>query len=146
MQVFLYDDNFYFLRPKILASPEIQMPDNSTTVKPPDGLWRPQFDKANNVWHESADQEYKDIQKNKYQNEFESNTVMEQLVTLRQQLADEKLARKQAEKAQNTLGIQLTTEVLARKEAEDLNQSLGEQMAILKLDVLSLKGEMTSES
>nr|WP_269802340.1 hypothetical protein [Bacillus sp. G16] len=142
----MYDDNFYFLRPKILSSPQSQMPDNSTTVKPPDGLWRPQFDKANNVWNESADQEYKDFQKNKYQDELEPNPIMEQLVTLGQQLADEKLARKQAEKAQNTLGIQLTEEVLARKEAEAWNQSLGEQMAILKLDILSLKGGMTSES
>ncbi|MDK2600277.1 XkdW family protein [Bacillus stercoris] len=40
----------------------------------------------------------------------------------------------------------MTAEVLARKEAETLNQSLGEQVASLKLDVLYLKGGMTSES
>ncbi|MFT4449096.1 XkdW family protein [Bacillus subtilis] len=146
MQVFLYDENFYFLRPKILDDPASPMPKNSTTVKPPDGLWRPQFDKVDNVWYESADQEYKDNQKNKYPDELEPNPIMEQLATLGQQLADEKLARKQAEQAQNALGVQLTAEVLARKEAEALNQSLGEQMAVLKLDVLSLKGGMTSES
>ncbi|MED4649305.1 hypothetical protein P9293_18255 [Bacillus inaquosorum] len=146
MQVFLYDENFYYLRPKILDDPASPMPQNSTTVKPPDGLWRPQFNKDNNVWNESADQEYKNNQKNKYQDVVEPNPIMEQLSTLGQQLADEKLARKQAEQAQNALGVQLTAEVLARKEAEALSQSLGEQMAVLKLDVLSLKGGMTSES
>lgn len=148
MQVFLYDDNYYFLRPKILDNPESQMPENSTKIKPPDGLWRPRFDTVNNVWNESADQEYKEIQKNKYKDELElkPNPILEQLGTLGQQLVDEKLARKQAEKARNALGIQLTAEVLARKKAEALNQSLGEQMAVLKLDVLNLKGGMTDES
>lgn len=42
--------------------------------------------------------------------------------------------------------MQLTEEVIARKEAEALSQSLGKQIAALKLDLLNLKGGMTSES
>lgn len=107
-------------------------------------MWRPLFDEEKQTWVETADEEYKEQLK---QGSIpETNPIAEQLATLGQQLADEKLARKQAELAQNALGVQLTAEVLARKEAENLNQSLGEQVASLKLDVLYLKGGMTSES
>lgn len=59
----LYDENFYFQRPEILDSTSSIMPQNSTSIKPPDGLWRPQFDEVNKIWNESADQEYKENQK-----------------------------------------------------------------------------------
>ncbi|MDL0428629.1 XkdW family protein [Bacillus sp. 4A_MP3] len=112
MQVFLYDENFYFQRPEILNSTSSSMPQNSTTIKPPDGLWRPQFDEVNKIWKESADQEYKENQKNKYQDVVEPDPIVEQLKEIGQQLADEKLVRKQAEQAQNALGVQLSAEVV----------------------------------
>ncbi|KIN30948.1 hypothetical protein B4069_3021 [Bacillus subtilis] len=86
-------------------------------------MWRPLFDEEKQTWVETADEEYKE--KIKQGSIPETNPIEEQLATLGQQLADEKLAR---------------------KEAETLNQSLGEQVASLKLDVLYLKGGMTSES
>lgn len=123
------------------------IPANATDIPPEingEGMWRPLFDEEKQTWVETADEEYKEQLK---QGSIpETNPIAEQLATLGQQLADEKLARKQAELAQNALGVQLTAEVLARKEAETLNQSLGEQVASLKLDVLYLKGGMTSES
>ncbi|NMW08163.1 hypothetical protein HKK68_02250 [Bacillus velezensis] len=141
MQVFLYDENFYFQRPEILDSTSSIMPQNSTSIKPPDGLWRPQFDEVNKIWNESADQEYKENQKNKYQDVMEPDPIVEQLKEIGQQLADEKLARKQAEQAQNALGVQLSAEVVAREKTEMLNKALGEQIASLKLEFLNVKGE-----
>ncbi|MGX4254918.1 XkdW family protein [Bacillus sp. YH3-2-B2] len=141
MQVFLYDENFYFQRPEILDSISSTMPQNSTTIKPPDGLWRPQFDEVNKIWNESADQKYKENQKNKYQDVVEPDPIVEQLKEIGQQLADEKLARKQAEQAQNALGVQLSAEVVAREKTEMLNKALGEKLASLKLELLHVKGE-----
>ncbi|MCY8103428.1 XkdW family protein [Bacillus mojavensis] len=145
------EDNIYLGRPVELhldrESGRYNLPANATDLPPEingEGMWRPLFDEEKQIWVETADEEYKDGLKQG--NIPESNPITDQLATLGQQLADEKLARKQAEQAQNALGMQLTAEVLARKEAEALNQSLGEQMAVLKLDVLSLKGGMTNES
>ncbi|MCY9197372.1 XkdW family protein [Bacillus atrophaeus] len=145
------EDKIYLGRPVELhldrESGRYNIPANATDLPPEingEGMWRPLFDEEKQIWVETADEEYKDGLKQG--NIPESNPITDQLATLGQQLADEKLARKQAEQAQNALGKQLTAEVLARKEAEALNQSLGEQMAVLKLDVLSLKGGMTNES
>ncbi|WP_339180941.1 XkdW family protein [Bacillus sp. FSL R5-0560] len=145
------EDKIYLGRPVELypdrESGRYVIPANATDIPPEingEGMWRPLFDEEKQTWVETADEEYKE--QLKQGGIPETNPIAEQLATLGQQLADEKLARKQAEQAQNALGVQLTAEVLARKEAEALNQSLGEQMAVLKLDVLSLKGGMTSES
>ncbi|WP_246609345.1 XkdX family protein [Bacillus inaquosorum] len=60
-------------------------------------MWQPLFDEEKQTWVETADEEYKE--KLKLDSIPETNPIAEQLATLGQQLADEKLARKQAEQA-----------------------------------------------
>nr|MDH3163120.1 XkdW family protein [Bacillus licheniformis] len=116
MQVFLYDDDFYYKRPEIIVDPG-SMPENSTAVKPKDGLWRAKFIPSLNDWVEGADQEYiNGLKKDQF---VEKNPVSERLSALGRQLADEKLARKQAEIA---------------------NKALGEHLVSLKLELLNIKG------
>ncbi|WFA04402.1 hypothetical protein [Bacillus sp. HSf4] len=64
IQVFQYDINF--LLTDILIVEEIDeegnyvLPENSTTISPPEGLYKPKFYPDENVWKESATQEYID--------------------------------------------------------------------------------------
>lgn len=74
------------------------IPANATDIPPEingEGMWRPLFDEEKQTWVETADEEYKE--KLKQGSIPETNPIEEQLATLGQQLADEKLARKQAE-------------------------------------------------
>ncbi|KIU12243.1 hypothetical protein ABEY05_13395 [Bacillus subtilis] len=123
------------------------IPKNATDIPPElngEGMWRPMFNEEKQTWIETADQAYKKSLLKDVPSE--SNPTNDQLSALGKQLTEEKLARIQADQAQKALGMQLTEEVIARKEAEALSQSLGKQIAALKLDLLNLKGGMTSES
>ncbi|AMQ73714.1 MULTISPECIES: XkdW family protein [Bacillus] len=79
-----------------------------------EGMWRPFFDEEKQEWVETADEVYKDSLKK------DTAPDSNQLAGLGGQLANEKLARKAAEQAQ---------------------QSLGRQLASLKLELLNVKGE-----
>jgi len=65
IQVFQYDVNF--LLTDILIVEEIDeegnyvLPENTTTIAPPEGLYKPKFYPDKKVWKESATQEYIDI-------------------------------------------------------------------------------------
>ncbi|MFJ9289789.1 XkdW family protein [Bacillus halotolerans] len=123
------------------------IPENATDIPPElngEGMWRPMFNEEKRIWIETADQAYKESLLKDVTSE--PNPTNDQLSALGKQLTEEKLSRIQADQAHKALGMQLTEEVLARKEAEALSQSLGKQIAALKLDVLNLKGGMTSES
>lgn len=93
------------------------MPANAADVPPEingEGMWRPFFDEEKQEWVETADKAYKDSLKK------DTAPDSNQLAGLGGQLANEKLARKAAEQAQ---------------------QSLGRQLASLKLELLNVKGE-----
>ncbi|MBU0443592.1 XkdW family protein [Bacillus velezensis] len=120
--IFPYDnDNIYTGTPVELypdsETGDYLMPANAADFPPEingEGMWRPFFDEEKQEWVETADEAYKDSLKK------DTAPDSNQLAGLGGQLANEKLARKAAEQAQ---------------------QSLGRQLASLKLELLNLKGE-----
>lgn len=119
--IFPYDnDNIYTGTPVELypdsETGDYLMPANAADFPPEingEGMWRPFFDEEKQEWVETADEAYKDSLK-RYGSRFKP------ACRPRGQLANEKLARKAAEQAQ---------------------QSLGRQLASLKLELLNIKGE-----
>ncbi|MBR7878592.1 MULTISPECIES: XkdW family protein [Bacillus] len=120
--IFPYDnDNIYTGTPIELypdsETGDYMMPPNAADFPPEingEGMWRPFFDEEKQEWVETADEAYKDSLKK------DTAPHSNQLAGLGGQLANEKLARKAAEQAQ---------------------QSLGRQLASLKLELLNVKGE-----
>ncbi|AHZ15232.1 MULTISPECIES: XkdW family protein [Bacillus] len=120
--IFPYDnDNIYTGTPVELypdsETGDYLMPANAADFPPEingEGMWRPFFDEEKQEWVETADEAYKDSLKK------DTAPDSNQLAGLGGQLANEKLARKAAEQAQ---------------------QSLGRQLASLKLELLNVKGE-----
>ncbi|MGF9973019.1 XkdW family protein [Bacillus sp. FSL K6-2861] len=120
--IFPYDnDNIYTGSPVELypdsETGDYMMPPNAADFPPEingEGMWRPFFDAEKQEWVETADEAYKDSLKK------DTAPDSNQLAGLGGQLANEKLARKAAEQAQ---------------------QSLGRQLASLKLELLNVKGE-----
>ncbi|MEC1336853.1 XkdW family protein [Bacillus velezensis] len=120
--IFPYDnDNIYTGTPVELypdsETGDYLMPANAADFPPEingEGMWRPFFDEEKQEWVETADEAYKDSLKK------DTAPDSNQLAGLGGQLANEKLARKAAEQAQ---------------------QSLGRQLASLKLEFLNVKGE-----
>ncbi|MGU9968098.1 XkdW family protein [Bacillus sp. N1(2025)] len=120
--IFPYDnDNIYTGTPVELypdsETGDYLMPANAADFPPEingEGMWRPFFDEEKQEWVETADEAYKDSLKK------DTAPDSNQLAGLGRQLANEKLARKAAEQAQ---------------------QSLGRQLASLKLELLNIKGE-----
>ncbi|MFP3671633.1 XkdW family protein [Bacillus velezensis] len=120
--IFPYDnDNIYTGTPIELypdsETGDYMMPANAADFPPEingEGMWRPFFDEEKQEWVETADKAYKDSLKK------DTAPDSNQLAGLGGQLANEKLARKAAEQAQ---------------------QSLGRQLASLKLELLNVKGE-----
>ncbi|KUP42950.1 hypothetical protein AVR63_03745 [Bacillus velezensis] len=120
--IFPYDnDNIYTGTPVELypdsETGDYIMPANAADFPPEingEGMWRPFFDEEKQEWVETADEAYKDSLKK------DTAPDSNQLAGLGGQLANEKLARKAAEQAQ---------------------QSLGRQLASLKLEFLNVKGE-----
>ncbi|OWP58118.1 hypothetical protein ETZ92_001945 [Bacillus velezensis] len=120
--IFPYDnDNIYTGTPVELypdsETGDYLMPANAADFPPEingEGMWRPFFDEEKQEWVETADKAYKDSLKK------DTAPDSNQLAGLGGQLANEKLARKAAEQAQ---------------------QSLGRQLASLKLELLNVKGE-----
>ncbi|AVB10949.1 MULTISPECIES: XkdW family protein [Bacillus] len=120
--IFPYDnDNIYTGTPVELypdsETGDYLMPANAADFPPEingEGMWRPFFDEEKQEWVETADEAYKDSLKK------DTAPDSNQLAGLGGQLANEKLARKAAEQAQ---------------------QSLGRQLASLKLELLNIKGE-----
>ncbi|MEC0448659.1 MULTISPECIES: XkdW family protein [Bacillus] len=120
--IFPYDnDNIYTGTPVELypdsETGDYLMPANAADFPPEingEGMWRPFFDEEKQEWVETADEAYKDSLKK------DTAPDSNQLAGLGGQLANEKLARKAAEQAQ---------------------QSLGRQLVSLKLELLNVKGE-----
>lgn len=120
--IFPYDnDNIYTGTPVELypdsETGDYLVPANAADFPPEingEGMWRPFFDEEKQEWVETADEAYKDSLKK------DTAPDSNQLAGLGGQLANEKLARKAAEQAQ---------------------QSLGRQLASLKLELLNVKGE-----
>ncbi|NOL14155.1 hypothetical protein FJP86_06350 [Bacillus velezensis] len=120
--IFPYDnDNIYTGTPVELypdsETGDYMMPPNAAGFPPEingEGMWRPFFDEEKQEWVETADEAYKESLKK------DTAPDSNQLAGLGGQLANEKLARKAAEQAQ---------------------QSLGRQLASLKLELLNVKGE-----
>ncbi|WP_168237132.1 XkdW family protein [Bacillus velezensis] len=120
--IFPYDnDNIYTGTPVELypdsETGDYVMPPNAAGFPPEingEGMWRPFFDEEKHEWVETADEAYKESLKK------DTAPDSNQLAGLGEQLANEKLARKAAEQAQ---------------------QSLGRQLASLKLELLHVKGE-----
>ncbi|AGF28108.1 MULTISPECIES: XkdW family protein [Bacillus] len=120
--IFPYDnDNIYTGTPVELypdsETGDYVMPPNAAGFPPEingEGMWRPFFDEEKQEWVETADEAYKESLKK------DTAPDSNQLAGLGGQLANEKLARKAAEQAQ---------------------QSLGRQLASLKLELLNVKGE-----
>ncbi|APB81737.1 hypothetical protein BAMY_06270 [Bacillus amyloliquefaciens] len=120
--IFPYDnDNIYTGTPVELypdsETGDYVMPPNAADLPPEingEGMWRPFFDEEKQEWVETADEAYKESLKK------DTAPDSNQLAGLGGQLANEKLARKAAEQAQ---------------------QSLGRQLASLKLELLNVKGE-----
>ncbi|AIU81408.1 MULTISPECIES: XkdW family protein [Bacillus amyloliquefaciens group] len=120
--IFPYDnDNIYTGTPVELypdsETGDYLVPANAADFPPEingEGMWRPFFDEEKQEWVETADEVYKDSLKK------DTAPDSNQLAGLGGQLANEKLARKAAEQAQ---------------------QSLGRQLASLKLELLNVKGE-----
>ncbi|MEC1394617.1 XkdW family protein [Bacillus velezensis] len=120
--IFPYDNDNIYTGTPIELYPDSEtgdylMPANAADFPPEingEGMWRPFFDEEKQEWVETADEAYKDSLKKG--TAPDSN----QLAGLGGQLANEKLARKAAEQAQ---------------------QSLGRQLASLKLELLNVKGE-----
>ncbi|ASB64974.1 MULTISPECIES: XkdW family protein [Bacillus amyloliquefaciens group] len=120
--IFPYDnDNIYTGTPVELypdsETGDYLMPANAADFPPEingEGMWRPFFDEEKQEWVETADEAYKDSLKK------DTAPDSNQLAGLGGQLANEKLAGKAAEQAQ---------------------QSLGRQLASLKLELLNVKGE-----
>ncbi|MES5056281.1 XkdW family protein [Bacillus velezensis] len=120
--IFPYDnDNIYTGTPIELypdsETGDYMMPPNAADFPPEingEGMWRPFFDEEKQEWVETADEAYKESLKK------DTAPDSNQLAGLGGQLANEKLARKAAEQAQ---------------------QSLGRQLASLKLELLHVKGE-----
>ncbi|KAF6603843.1 MULTISPECIES: XkdW family protein [unclassified Bacillus (in: firmicutes)] len=120
--IFPYDnDNIYTGTPVELypdsETGDYMMPPNAADFPPEingEGMWRPFFDEEKQEWVETADEAYKESLKK------DTATDSNQLAGLGGQMANEKLARKAAEQAQ---------------------QSLGRQLASLKLELLHVKGE-----
>lgn len=120
--IFPYDnDNIYTGTPVELypdsETGDYLMPANAADFPPEingEGMWRPFFDEEKQEWVETADEAYKESLKK------DTAPDSNQLAGLGGQLANEKLARKAAEQAQ---------------------QSLGRQLASLKLELLNVKGE-----
>lgn len=100
------------------------MPANAADFPPEingEGKWRPFFDEEKQEWVETADEAYKNSLKKDMAPDSNS---LNQLAGLGALLANEKLIRKAAEQAQ---------------------QSLGVQIASLKQELLNLKGESKNE-
>ncbi len=120
--IFPYDnDNIYTGTPVELypdsETGDYVMPPNAADLPPEingEGMWRPFFDEEKQEWVETADEAYKESLKK------DTAPDSNQLAGLGGQLANEKLARKAAEQAQ---------------------QSLGRQLVSLKLELLNVKGE-----
>ncbi|KYC88195.1 XkdW family protein [Bacillus amyloliquefaciens] len=120
--IFPYDNDNIYTGTPIELYPDSEtgdylMPANAADFPPEingEGMWRPFFDEEKQEWVETADEAYKDSLKK------DTAPDSNQLAGLGGQLANEKLARKAAEQAQ---------------------QSLGRQLASLKLDLLNVKGE-----
>ncbi|MFU1717871.1 XkdW family protein [Bacillus velezensis] len=120
--IFPYDnDNIYTGTPIELypdsETGDYMLPPNAADFPPEingEGMWRPFFDEEKQEWVETADEAYKDSLKK------DTAPDSNQLAGLGGQLANEKLARKAAEQAQ---------------------QSLSRQLASLKLELLNVKGE-----
>lgn len=120
--IFPYDNDNIYTGTPIELYPDSEtgdylMPANAADVPPEingEGMWRPFFDEEKQEWVETADEAYKDSLKK------DTAPNSNQLAGLGGQLANEKLARKAAEQAQ---------------------QSLGRQLASLKLELLNVKGE-----
>ncbi|MCX2810104.1 MULTISPECIES: XkdW family protein [Bacillus] len=120
--IFPYDNDNIYTGTPIELYPDSEtgdylMPANAADFPPEingEGMWRPFFDEEKQKWVETADEAYKDSLKK------DTAPDSNQLAGLGEQLANEKLARKAAEQAQ---------------------QSLGRQLASLKLELLNVKGE-----
>ncbi|MFK8881767.1 XkdW family protein [Bacillus velezensis] len=120
--IFPYDNDNIYTGTPIELYPDSEtgdylMPANAADFPPEingEGMWRPFFDEEKQKWVEMADEAYKDSLKK------DTAPDSNQLAGLGGQLANEKLARKAAEQAQ---------------------QSLGRQLASLKLELLNVKGE-----
>ncbi|MGY4714260.1 XkdW family protein [Bacillus amyloliquefaciens] len=120
--IFPYDNDNIYTGTPIELYPDSEtgdylMPANAADFPPEingEGMWRPFFDEEKQEWVETADEAYKDSLKK------DTAPDSNQLAGLGGQLANEKLARKAAEQAQ---------------------QSLGRQLASLKLELLNVKGE-----
>ncbi|NUI61349.1 hypothetical protein HUN88_16465 [Bacillus amyloliquefaciens] len=120
--IFPYDnDNIYTGTPVELypdsETGDYLMPANAADFPPEingEGMWRPFFDEEKQEWVETADEAYKD-------------SLIKDTAPDSNQLAG--------------LGGQLANEKLARKAAEQAQQSLGRQLASLKLELLNVKGE-----
>lgn len=120
--IFPYDNDNIYTGTPIELYPDSEtgdylMPANAADFPPEingEGMWRPFFDEEKQKWVETADEAYKDSLKK------DTAPDSNQLAGLGGQLANEKLARKAAEQAQ---------------------QSLGRQLASLKLELLNVKGE-----
>ncbi|EIF12816.1 MULTISPECIES: XkdW family protein [Bacillus] len=120
--IFPYDNDNIYTGTPIELYPDSEtgdylMPANAADFPPEingEGMWHPFFDEEKQEWVETADEAYKDSLKK------DTAPDSNQLAGLGGQLANEKLARKAAEQAQ---------------------QSLGRQLASLKLELLNVKGE-----
>ncbi|MEC1105916.1 MULTISPECIES: XkdW family protein [Bacillus amyloliquefaciens group] len=120
--IFPYDNDNIYTGTPVELYPDSEkgdyiMPANAADFPPEingEGMWRPFFDEEKQEWVETADEAYKDSLKK------DTAPDSNQLAGLGGQLANEKLARKAAEQAQ---------------------QSLGRQLASLKLELLNVKGE-----
>lgn len=120
--IFPYDNNNIYTGTPVELYPDSEtgnymLPPNAADFPPEingEGMWRPFFDEEKQEWVETADEAYKDSLKK------DTAPDSNQLAGLGGQLANEKLARKAAEQAQ---------------------QSLGRHLASLKLELLNVKGE-----
>lgn len=78
IQVFQYDQNYIYKTDVILEESEngkINIPENCTDIKPPDGLYKAKFYIKQKVWKESATQEYIDTLKPKPPEPSELDTL-----------------------------------------------------------------------
>lgn len=54
MQVYFYDDNYFYTNTDILNEEELKDKENFTTIAPKNGFLKPKWNKEEKVWEEGA--------------------------------------------------------------------------------------------